>query len=88
MRAADSEFDRATALTASPVAGERAAHLDDQWRIGNGINGGNGTADAGGRGLSVDRVRRAPDDQRGSCALSVILGSNLVIFARAFRLSR
>ena len=40
MRAADSEFDRATALTASPVAGERAAHLDDQWRIGNGINGG------------------------------------------------
>lgn len=40
MKAADSEFDRATALTASPVAGERAAHLDDQWRIGNGINGG------------------------------------------------
>jgi acyl-coenzyme A thioesterase PaaI-like protein len=40
MRAADSEFDRATSLTRGPQAGERTAHLDDQWRIGNGINGG------------------------------------------------
>ncbi|HOA01068.1 MAG TPA: thioesterase family protein [Dermatophilaceae bacterium] len=40
MGTSDFEFDRATTLAAGAGAGEWVGQLDDQWRIGNGINGG------------------------------------------------
>jgi acyl-CoA thioesterase len=40
MGSPDFEFDRATALAPGVGPGEWIAALDDQWRIGNGINGG------------------------------------------------
>ena len=41
MGTSDFEFDRATTLAPGAAGpGEWVGQLDDQWRIGNGINGG------------------------------------------------